>query len=52
MDWSYCDGYKMSNYKGGKFMRRLKAGETIKVVVDRKKGTVGFSMDGKYVEAY
>ena len=53
MDWSYWSfGYKINNGKDVKFMNCLNVGEPIEVIVDREKGTVGFSIDGKYQEAY
>ena len=42
----------MNNDKDVKFMGELKEGETIEIIVDREKGTVGFRMNGKYEEAY
>ena len=53
MDWCYgYDGFKWNNDKYIQFMRSIKVGESVSVVVDRVKGTVGFGIDGKFEIAY
>ena len=43
LDWGFTSiGFKVNNSIDVDFLEELKQGETVTVVVDRSKGTVGF----------